>query len=191
MERLYGEDLAARLHRSGPLPPRLVHRIGLEVADVLVSTHQCGTIHRDLKPTNLYLGTRGLREDEVRVLDFGVAKQLDLLTLTQPGMVLGTLGYMAPEQLMDTHADRRSDIYSLGMVLFECGTGRPAFAEQSLVQFAQELSRAAHEPPTRMAPDFPQELGAIIERCTAASPEARFQRAEHLRQALLDVESSL
>lgn len=187
MERLVGEDLFARLSREGALAVPLVCRIGTEVADLLTAVHPRGTIHRDLKPTNIFLGRRGMRLDEVRVLDFGVAKQLDLWTLTKPGTVLGTFGYMAPEQLLEARVDFRSDIYALGLVLFECLTGQKAFVETRLVDLLRAMRHGETPRLRTLCPDLPTDLCQLVERCLARRPEDRFQTAQEVRDALICV----
>lgn len=188
MERLVGEDLSARLSREGALSIALACRIGTEVADLLSAVHPHGTIHRDLKPTNIFLGRRGLRSDEVRVLDFGVAKQLDLWTLTKPGTILGTLGYMAPEQLLEARVDARSDIFALGLVLFECLTGRRAYTETTFVGLVNAMRNIESPQLRALRPELPQALCQIIERCLARRPDDRFQSAQEARDALMGLD---
>jgi serine/threonine protein kinase len=185
MERLFGEDLRSRLDREGALPVSLVHAIAVDVADVLHAVHPRGNIHRDLKPSNIFLGQRGRRSEEVRVLDFGVAKQLDLWTLTKPGTVLGTFGYMAPEQLLEGRVDARSDIYALGLVLFECLTGSRVFTDTTFSALARAMREAKHSSLRARRPELPHDLCQVVERCLEQAPDDRFQSAGALRDALL------
>jgi serine/threonine-protein kinase len=192
MERLDGEDLSTRIARERPLPIEFVPRNGIEVADALAAVHATGVVHRDLKPSNVFLARRGLRVDDIKLLDFGVAKQLDLQTLTTPGQVIGTLAYMAPEQLLDAkRVDSRSDLYALGIVLFECACGEPPFQGKSITEVTTRI--LYDEPPTPRAlrADVPEALGAIIERCMSRRMRDRYASALQVRQALLEARSTL
>lgn len=185
MERLVGETLAARIAREGPLALPLVLRIARELSDALVSVHAAGMVHRDLKPTNLFLATRGLRVDELKVLDFGVAKQTDLQTLTATGQVYGTPAYMAPEQLRDSkHVDARCDIYALGAVLYECLTGRPPFSAPNAVALAMAVLRDDAPDARSVRPDVPESLSALISACMQKPTRDRMQSASAVFTAL-------
>src|SRR5262249_41196815 len=119
MEHVEGRSLRALLERHGPLAPTEVARIGAQIADALAHAHGKGVIHRDVKPSNVLLTTVG----SVKVTDFGIAQSGGGEALTEPGVVLGTAGYLAPEVVAGRRADARSDIYSLGVVLTELLTG--------------------------------------------------------------------
>lgn len=187
MERLSGMDLQARLAREGALPIPLVQTIGVEVADVLSEVHTRGIVHRDLKPANIFLGHRGRHRDEIRLLDFGVAKQLGMMTLTRPGQLVGTWGYMAPEQLLEQPVDPRTDLYALGLVLYECLTGVRPFSGVSLPKLAQATLHHEVSPPQRARPDAPDSLCHLILGCLHREPDARIQSAAALRDALVAV----
>ncbi len=190
MERLSGETLASRIAGSGPLPVALVVKLGIELADVLTAVHAAGVIHRDLKPSNIFLASRGLRRDELKLLDFGVAKQLDLHTLTLTGQVFGTPTYMAPEQLADSkRVDLRCDLYSVGAVLFECLAGKPPFAaSNAAVRIAEIL--AGDAPELRdLRPDTPVALVDVIHRCMQRLASDRFADAQALGLALAALET--
>jgi serine/threonine protein kinase len=185
MEYLQGETVAERIARLGSLPHELVLRIALETADALAAAHSANVIHRDIKPSNIFLAARGRRVDEIKLLDFGVAKQLDLDTLTATGQVYGTPAYMAPEQLLDSKRVAPScDLYALGAVLWECLTGsRPIDAPNMIalvaaIQFGPELS--ARE----LGSDVSPALAAVITRCLRKRPEDRFADAQSMRAAL-------
>jgi eukaryotic-like serine/threonine-protein kinase len=187
MERLEGEDLAARIARDQPLPLEFVLRLGAEIADALAAVHAAGVVHRDLKPSNVFLAKRGLRVDDVKLLDFGVAKQLDMQTLTTPGQVIGTLAYMAPEQLIDAKkVDPRSDLYALGALLFECLSGEPPFKGSSITEIT---SKILYDEPERLSgrrSDLPPAVLGIIERCMSRRMRDRYATALQLQKALLD-----
>jgi serine/threonine protein kinase len=185
MEYLQGETLAQRITTAGPLSIELVVRIALEVADALAAVHAAGVVHRDLKPSNIFLATRGRRVDDVKLLDFGVAKQLDLQTLTTTGQIYGTPTYMAPEQLSDSkRVDARCDLYSLGAVLFECATGRPPFTGRNLLAVASEVLLGQEPDVREHRTDLPEPLAAVITRCMRKQPADRFQDARSLSKAL-------
>ena len=184
MERLYGEDLAQRLGREGRLSVDATRQVGLDVADLLACVHLAGVVHRDIKPANIYLGRRGREIEEVRVLDFGIAKKEEYSTLTEPGEVLGSFGYMAPEQLLGEEADARCDVFGLGAVLYECLAGRPAYPQTHLPTL---LSTMLAGPPAGLAaqcPELPASLHAAVERALSADPGARFASGAELRDAL-------
>ena len=162
MELLEGETLAERLKR-GSLATGLTLRYGAEIADALVAAHAKGVVHRDIKPANIMLTKAG-----VKVLDFGLAKSPEDLTLTHPNAVLGTPAYMAPEQREGGLCDTRTDIYALGLTLHEMATGRRLAPGQS-----------------PSLDGLPEKLGHVIDRCLAAQPEDRWQSASDVHNELL------
>ncbi|MDD9939340.1 MAG: serine/threonine-protein kinase, partial [Myxococcales bacterium] len=184
MERLHGEDLAQRLGRVHRLAVDETCRIGLEVADLLASVHRTGIVHRDIKPANIYLGHRGRRTEEVRVLDFGIAKRADCSTLTEPGEVLGSFGYMAPEQLLGEDVDARCDVYGLGAVLYECLAGRPAYPETQLPALLAAMLAGPPVDLEALRPELPSRLRSTVERALSPDPHTRFASGAELREAL-------
>ena len=190
-ELLDGETLRARLSR-GALPPREALGLAFQVAQGLAAAHAKGVIHRDLKPENLFLTAGGV----AKILDFGLvrivppqiagsleAESPTLATVTEPGVVIGTVGYMSPEQLRGRTVDARSDIFSLGAVLYEMLTGRRAFHAESAIEIMIAILR--EEPP----PMFPGEeaepaLERVVRRCLRKMREDRFQSARDLGDAL-------
>lgn len=192
MERLYGETLGQRIARIGPLPIALTLRFSLDICEALIAVHDAGVIHRDLKPNNVFLASRGHRVDTIKLLDFGVAKQLNLQTLTSTGQVWGTPVYMAPEQLMDARrVDARCDLYSLGMLMFECVTGKPPMAAANTLALAVAiLDQDASVPDVRAArSDVPDALAEIIGQCVRKQREQRFRDARALYEALSAVDA--
>ena len=192
MELVEGQSLAARLS-GGALPLEQVLLYGQQVADALAHAHEKRVVHRDLKSANVVLTPEG----RAKVLDFGLAKRLageDLSegttaehdTLTSPGTLAGTLAYMAPEQLRGKPADARSDIWALGVMLYEMATGRRPF--QGPTGFSLS-SAILNEPPPPLPATTPAELRAVIERCLAKEPGQRYQRAGEVRAALETVRS--
>jgi serine/threonine protein kinase/Tol biopolymer transport system component len=183
MEVVEGEPLSARLAR-GPLPPADVLTCAIQIADALDQAHRQGVVHRDLKPANIMLahGLRGAdRTLHVTLLDFGLASLRDEAlvaeapTLTQPltevGQVLGTLPYMAPEQIEGRGADARSDIFAFGVVVLEMATGRRAFDGPTAASLAAAVLGT---PPPALATVQPRALARLLEVCLARDPEARW-----------------
>ncbi len=164
---------------------RSVARIGAQASDALAYAHTQGILHRDIKPSNLLLDTRGT----VWVSDFGLAKGEECDSVTETGDIVGTLRYMAPERLKGW-ADPRSDIYSLGLTLYELLTLRPAFEAADKAQLVQQLTQAEPAPPRRLDRQVPRDLETIVLKATAKEPSRRYQTAtdlaEDLRRFLTD-----
>jgi serine/threonine protein kinase/WD40 repeat protein len=184
MELMEGQSLADRL-KQGPLPGNQVLQYGAQIADALTTAHAHGIIHRDLKPGNVMETPKG-----IKLLDFGLAKYVTTslfadteITLTLRGAVLGTPAYMAPEQLEGHDCDARTDIFALGLVLFEMATGSRAFGGSSQ---AQLISQIMHGEPAyeKVAPPA---FRRLIERCLAKDPAKRWQTASDLKLALEDL----
>jgi len=184
MELLEGQTLSDRLAK-GPLPLDQTLRYGAEIADALDRAHRQGIVHRDLKPGNVMLTSSG-----VKILDFGLARAIapsssaTLLTalpteapLTEAGTVLGTVQYMAPEQLEGRDADARTDIFGLGLILFEMATGRKAFAGGTRASLIGAILRDDPPPISRAQPLSPRALDRVVATCLAKDPEERWQTA--------------
>jgi serine/threonine-protein kinase len=195
MEYVEGTSLDEMV-RTGPLPVRRVVQIGLELADALATAHAQGIVHRDLKPSNVRLTTAG----HVKVLDFGLARTLDdvrvradsdqdTATLTEANQLVGTPAYMAPEQLRGGRGDQKSDIYGLGVVLYELLTGQRPFDGATTLDLAvQAITKGVPDVRTGR-PDTPADLAAVIARATALEPHDRLTSAEELHSLLQDVYS--
>ena len=186
MEYVPGETLSACL-RSGPLPIERALRLGAAIADALAAAHAGGVVHRDLKPSNIVV----TGEDSVKVLDFGVAKvspsagyDRSSVGLTEAGQVLGTPGYVAPEQLLGRVADERSDIDACGAVLYEMVAGRPPFGQPDSMGRALASLVEVLPPPHEVNTAVPRDVSDLIARAMAREPGDRYQTASDLRAAL-------
>ncbi len=182
MEYVDGQPLSALLRSSGPLPPARVADIGIHVAAALAYAHRHGVVHRDVKPGNVLITD----ERQVKVTDFGIARAVNTEeSLTQTGAVMGTATYFSPEQAEGIGVDARSDIYSLGVVLYEMVAGRPPFTGESPVAVASKHVR--DQPPrlSSLAPTVPPALEAVIMKAMAKSPDRRYATADDLRTDLL------
>jgi TolB-like protein/Tfp pilus assembly protein PilF len=189
MELLEGETLKERLAR-GPLPWRKVIELGMALAEGLGAAHARGVIHRDLKPGNVFLTASG----QLKVLDFGLAthealaSSLDTRPYTptpyEPIRVYGTVPYMAPEQVNGRSADARSDIFSLGCVLYEMLTGRPAFARRTHPETQAAILNDDPPPLSNPTHSVPADLERVIRHCLEKNPEERFQSARDVAFAL-------
>jgi len=180
-EYVDGTDLAAALGR-GRLEPRIAGLIALELARGLEAIHARGIVHRDLKPANVLLS----RDGEVKIADFGIALDGAARALTQTGHSVGTPHYMSPEQLYGERVDARSDLFSLGVVLYEMCTGMPPFedgdeAEGGLIR---RIEAEQFLPPRSLEPRIPRSLSRIAIRCLRAKPKQRWESAAQLRKAL-------
>jgi beta-lactam-binding protein with PASTA domain len=168
----------AQVIRQGPLPPEKAASIAADVAGALAFAHSNGVIHRDVKPGNVLMD----QNDQVKVADFGIARAVgDQDGLTKTGAVMGTATYFSPEQAQGYGVDARSDIYSLGVVLYEMVTGRPPFAGENPVAIAYQHVREEPLPPRQVNPAVPPSLEAIILQAMAKDPAQRYQSAEDMR----------
>jgi len=188
MEYLEGEDLQALLRREGPLPwPRLA-AIALQICSGLGSAHRHGIIHRDIKPSNLFRITLDDNHDHIKIIDFGIARDIDEATgPTQKGAVVGTTEYLAPEIVTgDARASVRSDIYALGATMYKLLTGLAVFRGETPLEIMGKHVHADRVPPSRAAPHLgiPASVDAILLRALAKDPLERFASAEELAQAM-------
>jgi serine/threonine-protein kinase len=181
MELVTGTTLRADIDAHGPLQLAAVLAIGTQVADALAAAHATGLVHRDVKPANILLSADG----RVLVADFGIAKAAHGHDHTDDGAMVGTAKYLAPEQVDGRPVDGRTDVYALGVVLYEALTGVPPFVGES--DTATALLRLHADPvrPTQLRPDIPPAVEAVIGRALARRPDDRFPTAAAMRAALL------
>jgi serine/threonine protein kinase len=197
MEWMKGQTLHDRIS-AGPLKVLQIVEIGIEIADALDAAHTQGIVHRDIKPANIFITERG----HVKVMDFGLAKLLSgtdavqtgeqvVDTLTSPGITLGTASYMSPEQTAGDTIDGRSDLFSLGVVLYECATGHRPFVGNTTRAVLSAILHQAPMAPAMLNPDLPVRLQQVISDCLEKDPDLRYQNAAGLRTDLKRVKRDL
>jgi CheY-like chemotaxis protein len=181
MEFVEGMTVRRLIETRGRLSVSAALAVAAQLADALEVAHRVGVVHRDIKPQNLLLDAEGA----LKVMDFGVARLVEQTTvLTQAGMVVGTPAYMSPEQLLAEEVDGRSDLYAVGVVLYECLTGRLPFEAPSPISLIAKLLHDAPDPPESLNPDIPPALSSLILRLLAKSADQRPKSAAELGQLL-------
>jgi hypothetical protein len=189
MEYLPGLTLAELVERHGPLPPERVVYLLRQACDALREAHSAGLIHRDIKPANIFVAERGGVYDVVKLLDFGLVKEVaqsQSAQITQEGVVAGSPLFMSPEQAMGQQPDARGDIYSLGAVAYFLLTGRPPFDGDSSMRIIVAHARDPVVPPSQLHSDVPAEIEHIVLRCLEKSPDDRYQCAVALEEAMFN-----
>ena len=192
MEFVEGQNLKSLIQSDGALPVTRLLDVGIQIAEALEAAHEINLVHRDIKSANILVTPRG----QAKVLDFGLAKlfrtvadgvdhdALTLTNLTDEGTVLGTAAYMSPEQTRGQALDGRSDIFSLGCVLYEAATRSLPFAGPSMLAIMHEIATTDPPSPSRVRPELPREFDLILERALAKDKDRRFSTAAEMAQAL-------
>jgi dienelactone hydrolase len=174
-----GQSLKERI-AEGPLPIADVIRLGIDLTRGMAAAHEAGVIHRDIKPANVMLTKRG----DLKIVDFGVAKNLDRTELTRTGVTVGTIAYMAPEYLLGAAADAQTDVWAIGVVLYEMVTARLPFDGGHGIAIMNAIANNTPRPLKQIHPDLPAELDAIVMRALEKPRAARFQTVRELQLAL-------
>lgn len=181
MQFVAGQTLEQKISREGALQLPQILRIGSQIAAGLAAAHKHGLIHRDVKPGNILLENS---VERVKISDFGLARAADDLELTQTGMIAGTPQYMSPEQAKGELIDSRSDLFSLGSVLYSMCTGRPAFRAETALAVMRRVSEDTPRPIREVSPELPEWLAAIVDKLLAKDPNQRYQTAGEVADVL-------
>ncbi len=194
MEYLRGELLGRKLLREGALSPRSAVRVGIQLARALRSIHAQGVVHRDLKPENVMIKMDGEGTEQVKVFDLGLVHPLEespglfvpfgRARLSSDGSLSGTPGYMAPEQAAGQQPDRRSDLYALGVVLYQMVTGKRPFQGTSILEILSKQNHSSYRAVNELAVDCPARLAAVIHKCMEMKIENRFSSADEVLESL-------
>ena len=200
MEFVEGDTLTAHLTAHGALPLKSLLDISVQIAEALDAAHSIGLIHRDIKPANILITPKGV----AKVADFGLAKMVRLSSeeidrealtlaanLTGPGIILGTAAYMSPEQTRGETLDVRSEIFSLGSVLYEAATRKRAFSGPSVLAIMHAIAAIDPPPPSKLRPELPREFDLIMERALAKEKEKRYASANEMADALRSLRASI
>ncbi|HUP85906.1 MAG TPA: protein kinase [Acidimicrobiales bacterium] len=192
MELIRGKTVRELLgDHGGVLPPWLAASIGIQVADALHHAHEAGIVHRDVKPANILVcDAESGSPPQVKVADFGIARAAtqDGADLTQPGALLGTAKYLSPEQVQGGEPDARSDVYALGVVLYECLTGRPPFIADTEIATAMAHVHSDPLKPRQVRAGIPRGLETVVNRAMAKDPAERYATAADLAGALRGID---
>jgi tetratricopeptide (TPR) repeat protein/tRNA A-37 threonylcarbamoyl transferase component Bud32 len=184
MEYVAGEDLKRILRMLGPMSAGKIARIAVQICEGLAEAHRLGVVHRDLKPQNIMID----REGNVRIMDFGIARSLKVKGMTGAGVVIGTPEYMSPEQIEGGDVDSRSDIYSLGIILYEMATGRVPFEGDTFLSIAVKQKTELPRNPKELNAQLPDSLNRLILRCLEKSKDRRYQKVEDILAELAAIE---
>jgi len=187
MEYVPGEDLKSSMRRMGSLSIGKTILIAKQICEGLIEAHRLGIVHRDLKPNNIMID----REGQVRIMDFGIARSFEGEGVTGPRAMIGTPKYMSPEQVEGTGVDQRSDLYSLGVMLYEMVAGRVPFEGKTGLSIALKHKSEAPPEPCQFNPQLPPDLSRLILKCLEKDKEKRYQRAEDIIVDLEKIEKSI
>src|SRR5262245_28557486 len=189
MEFVPGETLQDRLDRTGPLEVPEALAVARQIAEGLAAAHEKGLIHRDIKPSNILIDSGP--QQQVKITDFGLARAADDASLTHSGTVAGTPMYMAPEQAKGVALDHRSDLFSLGSVMYAMLTGRPPFRAENTPAVLRRVAEGEARPIREVIPEVPEWLCRVVEKLHEKDPAGRFQTAREVADVLADSEAQL
>jgi len=187
MEYVSGEDLKSLIHRIGQLTVGKAVIITRQICDGLNEAHRLGVIHRDLKPQNVMID----REGNAKIMDFGIARSVKSKGITEEGVIVGTPEYMSPEQVEGQEIDHRSDIYSLGIILYEMMTGRIPFEGKTPLSVAVKQKSEKPLDPRRINSQIPEKISCLILKCLQKNPDERYQDVGHLLRELKSIEKQM
>lgn len=187
MEYVSGEDLKSLIKKEGKIPEEKVFSIAKQVCEGLAEAHELGVIHRDLKPQNIMIDKKG----RATIMDFGIARSKEAPGVTTTGMIIGTPDYISPEQAEGEEADKRSDIYSLGVLLYEMVTGSVPFKGETALSVAIKHKTQIPSDPRKLNPEVSEDLSRLILICMEKERDRRYQSAEELLSDLIKIEKGL
>ncbi len=187
MEFVPGQDLMGLIRQSGQLAVGTTINITKQICDGLTEAHKLGVVHRDLKPSNIMID----KEGNVRIMDFGIARSLETKGITGAGVMIGTPEYMSPEQAETKEVDRRSDIYSLGVILYEMVTGSVPFKGETPLGIAMKHKSEMPKDPREINAQIPEDLSRMILRCMEKDKEQRYQSTNEVKSELENIEKGI
>ena len=187
MKYVHGEDLKSMIRMSGSLSLGMLLSVGKQISDGLAEAHSIGVVHRDLKPQNIMIDKNG----NAKIMDFGIARSVREKGITGPSVLIGTPQYMSPEQAEGREVDSRSDIYSLGVILYEMATSRVPFDGETALSIAMKHKGEIPKNPKQLNPGIPDDLGGLILKCLEKDRANRYQSAAELRSELEKIEKGI